>query len=199
MDSNAPAHQPLLDVEDLEVLSARAGFLEAILDQLSKDHDFADFAQELLRVVVAASRCEAGSILEVNYQEQSIFFRTAVGYGADQVVKFVIPFGQGIVGHVVESKLPFHMSNAEENKKHLASISHAVGFVVRNMVAIPLVIRGKVFGVIELINRIAEDDFSESDLDEMNQFCRYAAKAIELRLMMAWAATHGNQKSGEAA
>ncbi|MCC7440188.1 MAG: GAF domain-containing protein [Bdellovibrionales bacterium] len=187
-----------LDSGGLEVMSARAGFLETTLDLLTRDVSFEEFVRELLSVIVAASRSEAGSVLEINYKEESVFFRTALGYGAEQVVRFVIPLGQGIVGHVVESRLPFHMSHAEENKRHLASISHAVGFVVRNMIAVPLIIRGKVFGVVELLNRIAEDDYCQQDLDEVNQFCKYAAKAIELRLMMSWAASR-TRKNEEAA
>ena len=112
--------------------------------------------------------------------------RPATGVSSDRVVKFVIPMGQGIVGYVAESKQALNISNVDDEKKHLKAISEAVGFEARNMVALPIVIRGRVFAVVELLNRVGEDRYTEADLELLKYVCEKAARACEVRMMLNW-------------
>jgi sigma-B regulation protein RsbU (phosphoserine phosphatase) len=98
---------------------------------------------------------------------------------------FTVPKGQGIAGFVAESLQTLVVSNAKENQMHLKSIAKSVGFDARNLLAAPIVIRGKIFGVLELLNRLGEKDYSQSDIEVINYFCQVAAKAIEIRMMLS--------------
>lgn len=173
--------------DDLPVLASKLTALESFFKLMTADLKFTDFIREVLIVLVRTVPSEAASVLEINHDDQTIFFRTAVGHASDRVVRFVIPMGQGIVGHVAESRQPLIVSNVEENRKHLKAIADATGFEIRNLIALPILIRGKVFGVVELLNRIGEETYTEADLDLLTQICEMAAKAIEVRLMISWA------------
>src|SRR5207237_164785 len=132
-------------------------------------------------------RSEAGSILEVDHASEYLFFRTTVGQSSDRLGDFTIPLGKGIVGQVAESRLPHVVNEVEQNTTHLRSIQNAVGFQARNLVAVPIIIRGTVFGVLELLNRMGDEGFQKNDVELLTYFCDAAAKAIELRMMIAWA------------
>ena len=153
---------------------------------LTANLGFHDFMREILLTIMKAVKCEAGSILEINHKEKTIFFRAAVGHSSDQVIRFVIPLGKGIVGYVAESKQHLVVSDAEGNEQHLKTIANAVGFNVRNIIALPIIIRGRVFAVLELLNRIGEKNFTEPDIELLRSLCETAARAIEIRLMIAW-------------
>jgi GAF domain-containing protein len=133
-------------------------------------------------------KCEAGSIFEVDESRNALFFRAVVGQSSDQLASFVIPLGQGIVGHVAESRQPVVVSDVPENKMHLKAVQKAVGFETRNIVALPIIVRGRVFGVLELLNRVGEAEFTPTDMELLGACIQLAAKAIEVRLMIAWAA-----------
>jgi GAF domain-containing protein len=107
--------------------------------------------------------------------------------------------GQGIVGHVAEARRPLVVSDVSENKMHLKAIQDAVGFTARNLVALPIVIRGRIYGVLELLNRIGENDYTPADVELLTYACEMAAKAIEARLMIAWSAKRRARGEGEAA
>jgi GAF domain-containing protein len=113
------------------------------------------------------------------------------------VNRFVIPLGQGIVGYVAESRQPILVANVEENRRYLRAIQDAVGFEARNLVALPIVIRGRVYGVVELLNRVGEENYTPTDLEVLSGICELAGKAIEIRLMLGWAAK--SDRSEEAA
>lgn len=158
--------------------------VQAFLDLLTRNLNFHEFSREVLLVVMNSVHCEAGSILEMHPQEPKLFFRASAGRSSDSVTHFMVPVGQGIAGHAAESKTLVVVDDAQADEKHLKSMAKAVGFEVRNLLAIPVMIRGKVFGVIEVINRIGESKFSQGDIEVVQYICDMAAKCIEIRLML---------------
>jgi sigma-B regulation protein RsbU (phosphoserine phosphatase) len=185
----------LFEDDSMALAAGKLAVVEAFLKSLTRDQSFGDFTRELLLTVMRVVKSEAGSILEVDHHKNSLFFRSVVGTSSDRVSSFIIPMGQGIVGHVAESRRPLVVANVSENKLHLKAIQDAVGFETRNLVCVPIVIRGRIYGVLELLNRIGEADFSVADVELLTYLCEMAAKAIEIRLMIAWA-TNQRKSSG---
>jgi GAF domain-containing protein len=185
--------------ETVAITAAKFSLVESFLRQLTRDQAFSDFVREILMAVMKVVKCEAGSLLEVDHRKNSLFFRAVVGASSDRVSSFVIPMGQGVVGHVAESRRALVVSDVTENQLHLKAIQDAVGFEARNLVAVPIVIRGRVFGVLELLNRVGEKDFSQADVELLSYACEMASRAIEARLMIAWAGAQAHKRGGEAA
>jgi GAF domain-containing protein len=190
------ANVGLFDDDTVAITAAKFALVESFLKQVTRDQGFGDFIREILLTTMKVVKSEAGSVLEVDHKKNSLFFRAVVGTSSDRVSSFVIPMGQGIVGHVAESRRGILVSNVGENKLHLKAIQDAVGFETRNMAAIPIVIRGRIYGVLELLNRIGEPDYTNSDLELLNYACEMAAKAIEARLMIAWGAQRRSSAAG---
>jgi GAF domain-containing protein len=184
--------------DTVALVMAKFAVIEQFLQLLTRDCSFNDFTREVLLSIMKVVKSEAGSILELDYRHSTIFFRAIVGQSSDRLTGFVIPLGQGIVGYVAESRQPLVVSNLEENKHHLKSIEKAVGFETRNLVAVPIIVRGRVYGVLELLNRVGEPDYTAVDVELLKYLCEMAAKAIEVRMMLAWSRSQG-QAGGAAA
>ncbi len=176
----------LFNEDAIALTVAKFSVLEALMRNLTKPIGFNDFVREVLLSIMKVVKSEAGSILELDHVNQTFFFRAVVGQSSDRITRFVIPAGKGIVGHVAESRQPLVVDNIKENEIHLKSIQNAVGFETRNLVAVPIVVRGKVYGVLELLNRVGEENYTRHDVELLNYLCEMAAHAIELRLMIAW-------------
>lgn len=175
------------DAESMVLFNGRFTVVESLLKLLTRDLGFADFTREVLLVGMHAIKSEAGSLLEVDHANNSLFFRAVVGQSSDSVANFSVPMGQGVAGHVAESRQAIVVDNAEDSQMHLKQIAKAVGFEARNLVAVPIVVRGRIYGVLELLNRVGEENFTSSDLDLLNYFCEMAARALEVRFMIAGA------------
>lgn len=190
----------------LQQASAKVMALEFFIQLLTQDKSFSEFASDLLLCLLRVVKSEAGTIFEVDHVSETLFFRAAAGSSSDVVRNFRIPIGQGVVGHVAESRQPVAVSNVGENRMHLKQIGNAVGFEPRNLIAVPIVIRGKIFGVVELLNRLGENEYTETDIEVLRYLCDVAAKVIEARLMIAWGAqaratssTHTDRTSNDEA
>mgnify|MGYP003956049981 CR=1 FL=1 len=187
----------LISKDEVSLLASKVMVLETFLKLSMKNIHFTDFMREILILLMKVVKSEGGAILEVDEVNERVFFRSAAGYTSDKVSRFVIPMGQGVVGHVLESRQPFLVNSVEDCEIHLKSITKIVGFEAINMIAVPIIVRGKSFAVIELLNRVGEDLYSDQDLEFIQYFCEMVSHAIEMRLVVAWNAK--NQPSGEEA
>lgn len=179
--------------------AVKLGALEFFLHLLTQDRSFGDFANDLLLCFLRAVKSEAGTIFEVDHVSETLFFRAAAGRSSDVVRNFRIPIGQGVVGHVAESCQPLVVGDLSENRIHLKQIGKAVGFEARNLVAVPIVIRGRIYGVVELLNRVGEKEYTENDADLMRYMCEMVSKVIEIRLIIAWGSRQKSREGGQAA
>jgi GAF domain-containing protein len=183
-----------LDDESLGLLNAKFEIADALLKMAPKEIKFNDLAREILLLVVRVVNCEAGSIFELDKENKSLFFRAVSGRSSDVVSKFSIPFGQGVVGHVASSKFPLVVDNTEESRMHLKSVAQTAGFEARNLIAAPIIIRGRVYGVLELLNRVGEKTFTPEDLEVATYFCEMTARLFEVRFMLAWSNQQEKQR-----
>jgi GAF domain-containing protein len=173
--------------------------LEAFISIMNRDYKFHEFMREILLAIMKVVKSESGSILELDPSSHSLFFRAVIGRSSEQLTKFTIPKGQGIVGHVAESRQPLAVPNVEENAVYLKSVQDAIGFTARNLICAPIIIRGQVYGVVELLNRVGEENYSPSDIELLTYLCDAAAKIIEVRLMLGWAMQQGKDTKKDAA
>ena len=184
----------LLDESVIAVNASKLAALEGMAALLGRDIAYQDFAREILLIFLKAIKCEAGSLFEAEPDGKKLFFRAVAGQSSDQLDSIRIPAGKGIVGHVHESRQVTHVADCSRDSRFLKTVGDAVGFQTRNLIAAPIVIRGRVYGVIEVINRIGEGGFTSEDIELVTYLCDSAAKFIEARLVMNWASTQGSSE-----
>jgi signal transduction protein with GAF and PtsI domain len=184
----------LLGDETIGCAAAKAAALESLIALVVRDYRFDDLMREILIVAIKAVRSEAGSIFEFDHRNNCLFFRATVGTASDKLGTFTVPAGKGIVGHVAESRQPLAVENAGDNEIHFRAIQDAVGFETHNLVAVPIIIRGRIFGVLELLNRVGTEGYSAMDVELLLSICDASAKVIESRLMLANALARGARR-----
>ena len=74
---------------------------------------------------------------------------------------------------------PLVIKNVKNDKRFSPRVDKYTGFATKSIVAVPLKTDGKLFGVIELINKISGGNFSTQDLKTLSSIGEYAAIAIE--------------------
>jgi GAF domain-containing protein len=187
---NAPAvndeEVAIVDNDSLFCINRKYAALEAMFRLVAREHySFGQLMSEILRIALEQVKSEAGSFLEIDYQKNCMFFRAVTGRSSQGLLNFTVPVGQGIAGFVCETQQPMTLSSVDDSSVYLRSISNAVGFEAKTLAAYPVVIRGMTFGCIELLNRIGEPQFTDSDKEVLQTISEYAAKVIENRLLMA--------------
>jgi len=119
------------------------------------------------------------SLLLRNDRTGELKFVHVTGEGADRVRGLVLGKGQGIAGWVAEHGEQALVEDTSQDPRFFREIDARTGFVTRSIIAVPLCARGKVYGVIELINKLDATSFTPTDLHVLQTIADFAAIAIE--------------------
>jgi len=106
-------------------------------------------------------------------------FVHATGPGSPALQNLVLHKGVGIAGWVAEHGEAVLIADTSDDERFNPAFDAITGFVTRSIVAVPLRVRGRVYGVIELINKLDESAFDSKDLIVLQTIADFAAIAIE--------------------
>ena len=112
-------------------------------------------------------------------KEGKLYFEIAVGEGADRLRELKVLPGEGIAGTVFQTGLPRRVQNVLDDPAFARRFDDASEFRTHSILAVPLQSRGKVLGVIELVNGPNDPAFSDDDLLTVSGIADFAAIAIE--------------------
>ena len=91
-------------------------------------------------------------------------FNSVTGKKSSKLTKFRLGEGEGIVGHVIQSRKPLIVNEVEKDSRFSKRADKESGFSTRNILCIPLVVDNDCIGALEIVNKRNEEDFSEEDL-----------------------------------
>jgi len=126
---------------------------------------------------VALLQAEAGSLVLVDRNTGELVFEVTAGPGSADLVGMRLPPSTGILGTVVQEQKPVLIKDAQTDQRWYKDLDDA--FITHSIIAVPMVSRGDVIGVIELLNRRDGVSFDEEDERLLTAFAANAAVSIE--------------------
>jgi Nif-specific regulatory protein len=143
--------------------------------------NYQDLNLLLTQIVESAMKLcggDASSLMLTDAEKKALYFEVALGSRGNEVKRFKVKMGEGIAGWVALHNKSIMVNDVESDKRHLRTISKQVGYPVKTMLAVPLQVRDKCIGVIEVINKGPEKYFTQEDLEWLEIFAGQAALAV---------------------
>jgi len=166
----------------LEETEARARQL-AILNEIGRNLTSTLETRPLLNLILQSAveilDCEAGSLLMVDEQSGELVFEVTVGPVADNLHGLRLPPSTGIVGRSVDQGEALIINNVQASSSWYSEADKQTGFVTRDLMVVPMIIKQKVVGVVEVINKRDGAPFYDDDQELLSTFTSQAAVAIE--------------------
>jgi diguanylate cyclase (GGDEF)-like protein len=119
------------------------------------------------------------SLLLLDEPAGTLYFEIAVGDGAQKLRHLRVKPGEGIAGQVFLTGQPRRVDDVRNAPDFSPRFDAASSFRTRSVLAVPLVFRRRVLGVIELVNGEGDPAFSDEDLQAVTAVADFAAIAIE--------------------
>jgi Nif-specific regulatory protein len=144
--------------------------------------NYADGRALLTHIIESATRLTAGaasSLLLVNPENNKLYFEIALGAKGQEVKRYPLNMGQGIAGWVAQNNKPLVVNDVSSDERFFADISRQIGYPTSSILAVPMRIRDRCVGVIEILNKTDGRDFTEEDLQWLEIFATQAALAIQ--------------------
>jgi sigma-B regulation protein RsbU (phosphoserine phosphatase) len=175
--------------DSLPVLRNRVTTLRGLIEVSSAINSMVDYDQLLASIMDVAKRvmyAEASALMLLDGETNELVIRNAQGGGnADIVRETRIPAGAGIAGAVVKTGKPVNVPDVTKDPRFFGGVDKKTGFRTRAILAVPMLHRGKVIGVLEVLNPKKKKAFDEFDLEPFEAFAAMATTAIERARMSA--------------
>ncbi len=140
-------------------------------------------AKELLRTIIESAtrlmEADASSLLLVNPENNKLYFEISLGTKGPEVQRFSLNMGEGIAGWVAANNRSLIVNDVESDNRFFADISKKINFPTKSILAVPMRIKERCVGVIEIINKLDGGNFSEEDLEWLEIFATQAAIALQ--------------------
>jgi signal transduction histidine kinase len=147
-------------------------------------HDLASTLDSnlLLRriVQVAAELCEAeaASILLFDHKTQDLVFQSSTDIQNEERMHGIIVPKESIAGWVAIQRQSVNITDVHQDKRFFSKVETQLDFPTSSLIAVPMIVKGKLVGVLEALNR-RTGTFSGEDLEYLDVLGAQAAVAIE--------------------
>jgi len=147
--------------------------------RITSEENLLDLLEQILYQAMVVLRAEDGSLLLLDEETDELVFAVVHGDIQGQLRGYRISGDIGIAGWVATESEPLIVNNPRQDWRFSPQIDEAFGFVTRSILCVPMVTRGKLVGVIELLNKYNGDEFISTDITLLSILAHVAATALE--------------------
>lgn len=167
---------------NLSNLQEKIKRLETLIDTSLVFSSILDLS-ELLNIVLNKAEevmeAEASSVFLIDKEKRELYFITARGEKGKEAKEIRVPMGKGIVGWVAEHGRPLLVPDVTKDPRWFKGVDKKTKFVTRSIIAVPLISKGKIIGVSEVLNKKGNRYFNENDLELFEALGHQIAVAVE--------------------
>jgi adenylate cyclase len=138
-----------------------------------------DVLRDVIESTIQVFRAEACSILLWDQRRRQLVFVTTTSEKAQELMEITVPLEGSIAGWVFQNKQAIIVNDVQNDPRHFAQVDARTGFVTRAMICVPMKVRGKIVGVLQVMNKQNDTDFEMADLLLAQAVTNHAALAIE--------------------
>jgi diguanylate cyclase (GGDEF)-like protein len=125
------------------------------------------------------------SILLVDAAHGELVFARATGNASESLAGQRIPLSEGIAGWVAQRGVSAIVERPSEDPRWSSRVDLLLGFKTESIIAVPLRSGDRVFGVVELLNRLDGRAFTAFDMRVLSTIADFAAIAVEKAYYLA--------------
>ncbi len=145
---------------------------------LASELDLNILLSKIVRAACEVSDAEEASILLYDPNKKTLYFQAATNLDSQLERGLAVPLDESIAGWIVNHQKPIIVDNPQKDKRHFDYIGKITSIECNSLLGIPLMSKGNVIGVLEVINKKG-GGFNKEDQDVLLALGAQATVAIE--------------------
>lgn len=146
---------------------------------LNSSLDTASVREKAITAITRLLDCEVASLLLHDELTDELYFEVALGEKGNRVKEIRLKKGEGIAGWVATHNQPVLINDVKGDPRHSRRFDDRSKFETRNMACVPMVIKDKVAGVLQAINKHGAGGFTQTDLELLISLSHEVAIAVD--------------------
>lgn len=159
-------------IQELEVLNE---IVQAINSSLKP--------KEILQIIMEKTadliKAEGWSVLLLDRERNELVFEAAAGEAGRKLVGMRLKVGQGVAGWVARYGQSLIVPDVTTDPRFYSGVDRKTKFITKSILCVPMRSRDKITGVVEVVNKIGGEPFTESDLEIFESLVAHVTIALE--------------------
>jgi signal transduction histidine kinase len=160
----------------------RIDHLERLLEVargLTTAPDLESFLQTIITEASEMTDSELASILEYDPEAKELRFLSTMWFDRDLLRPMGVPLEGSVAGWVFQKSQPLIIQDTKADQRHFKVVDRVTKHETHSLVAVPLIVRGEVIGVMESLNKRNDAHYTEEDLTILATLGALAAQAMK--------------------
>jgi len=141
--------------------------------------DLESFLQAIINEATELTNSELSSILEYDETAEELRFLAMHWFQRDLLRPMGVPLDGSAAGWVFRRGQPLIIQDAKMDQRHFKVVDRVTRHETNSLVAVPLMVRGEVVGVLEALNKKDNAHYTEEDLTILETLGALAAQAMQ--------------------
>ncbi|MFZ5950430.1 MAG: HD domain-containing phosphohydrolase [Candidatus Rifleibacteriota bacterium] len=169
---------------EVELVKMQMEEMSALLEVgrvVSSTLDLRELLTKIMSTATQVMRCETSTVYLVDEQTNELYFHIVQGdpnVGA-KLQEIRLPMGTGLAGWCAQNNKPVMVPDTEKDPRFFKGADKKSGFVTRSMICVPMRLKDKIIGVLQVLNRTGDIPFNEHDVEMLENMANQAVSAIE--------------------
>jgi len=152
--------------------------LNRVSQQITSTLVLETLLKNILNGAIEILNSTSGILMITDITGDKLEFRVTAGAIGAELSGKHLHVNEGIAGQAYTTRKPVIENNINRNKLGYLDISPATKSRIESVVAVPLIARGVVIGVLDILNKRNKAPFTENDVNVLQGFANQAAIAI---------------------
>jgi signal transduction histidine kinase len=133
----------------------------------------------IMRLTQTTLRSAACTLMLMDDDRQELVFEIPLGEAEGVLRQMRLPLTEGLAGWVARTGRPAIVNDLRNDPRFHAQVDENSGFVTKAALCVPLQVRGRVIGVLEVLNKQDDLPYTTHDLALLTTLAGQAAVAID--------------------
>lgn len=138
--------------------------------------------------------CEESTIFLYNPEKEELYFEVVTGEKQKELKQIVMRKGEGVVGWVAEHGESVIINDCSADSRFTSETDRQTDFKTRSITGVPILMEGKLLGVMEAINK-KDGDFNEADQKSMESISNFIAIPLQNAILFRKITQESNEKA----
>jgi signal transduction histidine kinase len=148
----------------------------ALINSSLHTDDVLNFAMKAAEEFMEA---EASSVFELDPEKGDISVRLARGEKGVSMTSKRLRHGEGIAGWVIQNGKSVIVEDVEREPRFSRRFDRETGFTTRSLICVPLTIRDRIIGALQVVNKRGGNSFTEEDAELLTALGQQIAVALD--------------------
>jgi GAF domain-containing protein len=147
---------------------------------MSAEDEHRALLQSIVEVARSIFSAKASSIFLHDEDTDELVFEAVAGEGSENLIGERFPSSTGVAGWVLVTRQPLVIEDLASDPRFARETAEVTGYVPRAMMSVPLLHEERALGVLNVLDRSQDVQFSLGHMELLGLFANQAAIALDL-------------------